>query len=42
VSEIAEKVGYREYKYFVDVFKKFTGYTPTKYRNITSNNINQS
>lgn len=42
VNEIAEKVGYREYKYFVDVFKKFTGYTPTKYRNITSNNINQS
>lgn len=42
VNEIAEKVGYREYKYFVDVFKKFTGYTPTKYRNITANNINQS
>jgi two-component system, response regulator YesN len=40
VNEIAEKVGYREYKYFVDVFKKFTGYTPTKYRNITANNIN--
>ncbi|MEH7111541.1 response regulator [Neobacillus niacini] len=39
VNEIAEKVGYREYKYFVDVFKKFTGYTPTKYRNITANNI---
>jgi two-component system, response regulator YesN len=42
VNEIAEKVGYREYKYFVDVFKKFTGYTPTKYRNLTANNINQS
>jgi two-component system, response regulator YesN len=42
VNEIAEKVGYREYKYFVDVFKKFTGYTPTKYRNVTANNINQS
>lgn len=36
VNEIAEKVGYREYKYFVDVFKKFTGYTPTKYRNLTA------
>lgn len=42
VNEIAEKVGYNEYKYFVDVFKKFTGYTPTKYRNLTSTNINQS
>jgi two-component system, response regulator YesN len=42
VNEIAEKVGYREYKYFVDVFKKFTGYTPTKYRNITANNTKQS
>jgi two-component system, response regulator YesN len=40
VNEIAEKVGYREYKYFVDVFKRFTGYTPTKYRNLTANNIN--
>ncbi|NYE03412.1 two-component system response regulator YesN [Bacillus niacini] len=40
VNEIAEKVGYREYKYFVDVFKKFTGYTPTKYRNVRANNIN--
>jgi two-component system, response regulator YesN len=40
VNEIAEKVGYREYKYFVDVFKKFTGYTPTKYRNVMANNIN--
>jgi two-component system, response regulator YesN len=36
VYEIAEKVGYREYKYFVDVFKKFTSYTPTKYRNLTA------
>lgn len=40
VNEIAEKVGYREYKYFVDVFKKFTGYTPTKYRILTANEIN--
>lgn len=36
VNEIAEKVGYREYKYFVDVFKKQTGYTPTNYRKLAS------
>ena len=36
VNEIAEKVGYREYKYFVDVFKKQTGYTPTNYRRLAS------
>jgi two-component system response regulator YesN len=36
INEIAEKVGYSEYKYFVDVFKKMTGYTPSHYRNLTS------
>ncbi|QZA32916.1 AraC family transcriptional regulator [Hydrogenibacillus sp. N12] len=30
----AEKVGYREYKYFVQVFKKVTGVTPTDFRNL--------
>ncbi|MGG3470374.1 response regulator [Neobacillus pocheonensis] len=39
VNEIAEQVGYREYKYFVDVFKKMTGYTPTKYRQLMANNL---
>lgn len=34
VFEIAEKVGYREYKYFVQVFKKVTGVTPTDFRNL--------
>lgn len=34
VNEIANQVGYQEYKYFVEVFKKFTGVTPTKYRNL--------
>ncbi|WP_226037581.1 response regulator transcription factor [Aquibacillus saliphilus] len=32
VSEISEQVGFHEYKYFVEVFKKFSGMTPTKYR----------
>ncbi len=36
VSDIAEQVGYHEYKYFVEVFKKMTGLTPTKYRKWTS------
>jgi two-component system response regulator YesN len=32
VFEIAEQVGYKDYKYFVHVFKKLTGVTPTSYR----------
>ncbi|WP_138418154.1 response regulator transcription factor [Aquibacillus sediminis] len=35
VSEISEMVGFHEYKYFVEVFKKFTGVTPTKFRKFT-------
>ncbi|MFQ3545459.1 response regulator [Halobacillus rhizosphaerae] len=34
VIEIAEQVGYQEYKYFVKVFKRYTGMTPTKYRRL--------
>lgn len=34
VSEIAEQVGYQEYKYFVKIFKKQSGMTPTKYRKL--------
>lgn len=34
VSNIAQQVGYQEYKYFVQVFKKFTNLTPTDYRNL--------
>jgi len=33
VFEIAEQVGFKEYKYFAQVFKKMTGLTPTDYRN---------
>lgn len=32
VFEIADQVGYKEYKYFVSVFKAVTGMTPKEYR----------
>lgn len=34
VFEIAELVGYRDYKYFVQIFKKYTALTPTNFRNL--------
>ncbi|WP_248927279.1 response regulator [Paenibacillus hamazuiensis] len=34
VFEIAEKVGYNDYKYFCSIFKSYTGLTPTQYRKI--------
>ncbi|MFC5650482.1 response regulator [Paenibacillus solisilvae] len=34
VFEIAEKVGYKEYKYFCSIFKSYTGITPTQYRKL--------
>ncbi|MFC0331207.1 response regulator [Paenibacillus sepulcri] len=34
VFEIAEKVGYKEYKYFCSIFKSHTGITPTQYRKL--------
>ncbi|WP_245954467.1 response regulator transcription factor [Paenibacillus flagellatus] len=37
VFEIADKVGYKDYKYFVAVFKSVTGVTPTDYRNREQN-----
>jgi two-component system, response regulator YesN len=30
--EIAEKVGFQDYKYFVQVFKKVEGYSPSEFR----------
>lgn len=37
VFEIAEMVGYKDYKYFVHIFKKSTCTTPTKYRSVVTN-----
>ncbi|MFC5447385.1 response regulator transcription factor [Paenibacillus aestuarii] len=34
VFEIAESVGYKEYKYFCAIFKTYTGITPTQYRKL--------
>ncbi|WP_026702641.1 response regulator transcription factor [Salibacterium aidingense] len=39
VFEIAEYVGYKEYKYFVKVFKKNMGVTPTHYRSLSTKHI---
>lgn len=44
VFEIAENVGYREYKYFCSIFKAYTGITPTQYRKLaqtTSDSLGQ-
>ncbi|MBU3113274.1 response regulator [Clostridium lacusfryxellense] len=35
--EVAEKVGYNDYKYFSTVFKKYTGFTPKEFKE--ANNI---
>ena len=34
VQEIAGKIGYHSTNYFVNVFKKFTGYFPSQYRSL--------
>lgn len=33
--EIAMKVGFQDYKYFTYIFKKYTGYSPVNYRNLS-------
>ncbi|WP_078552567.1 response regulator transcription factor [Bacillus alkalicellulosilyticus] len=39
VFEISEYVGYKEYKYFVQIFKKHMGVTPTQYRRLNTTKI---
>jgi len=39
VFEIAAQVGYKEYKYFVSVFKTYMGMTPKKYRSMQAGNM---
>lgn len=34
INEIAERVGYNDYFYFIKVFKKVTGISPSKYRKV--------
>ncbi len=34
VHEIARKVGYNSTNYFVNTFKKYTGYFPSQYRTL--------
>ncbi|QGU94541.1 response regulator [Clostridium bovifaecis] len=36
VYEIAEEVGFKDYKYFIEVFKKYIGYSPSKFLNMNS------
>ena len=33
LSEVAEKVGYKDYYYFSKLFKKYVGVSPLKYKN---------
>jgi len=37
VNELAEKIGYKDSKYFIKVFKKLTGMTPGEYRSSVAN-----
>ncbi len=39
IFEIADMVGYKDYKYFVHIFKKTTNITPTQYRNMGMKNV---
>lgn len=39
IFEVSEMVGYKDYKYFVQIFKRVTDLTPTQYRNIAAGSI---
>lgn len=39
IFEVSEMVGYKDYKYFVQIFKRVTKLTPTQYRNIAADAI---
>ncbi|MNR65352.1 DNA-binding transcriptional regulator AraC [compost metagenome] len=41
VQEIAESLGYEERRYFTEVFKKYTGMTPSKFRQSYLNNLKE-
>lgn len=40
ISEIAESVGFSDTNYFIRFFKKHTGFTPKKYRNMINSQYN--
>lgn len=37
VSEIAYEVGFRDYRYFSQIFKKYTGKTPREFQHVNNN-----
>lgn len=39
ITQIAERVGFSDYNYFTNVFRKTTGVTPTAYRKMVTNNM---
>lgn len=36
IYEIAEEVGFKDYKYFIEVFKKYIGFSPSKFLDINN------
>lgn len=42
IYEISEKIGYKDAKYFIRVFKKTFGMTPDEFRRLHSHNITKN